>query len=144
MASATESIVVDASVLLALLLPETPDRIAYATALVTRAHRGEVAMVLPQLAHIEIAAVVARKVRGNVITSDQAEAFFGDLADLAIESIIGAYSAEELYQHAMNLGCQVADAIYLRAAADNGFGLATLDGGMRQGAKALKLELFEP
>lgn len=138
-----ERVVVDASALLPLVLADTAERTDYAAAIVERVADGALVLVIPQVCHIELAAVIARKVRSGALTHATAAEFFEQLDALGFELFVESFRYSELYAQAMALGCQVADAVYLSLARELGLPIATLDGGMRQAARRLRIEVFE-
>jgi predicted nucleic acid-binding protein len=142
-ANLADRIVVDASALLPLVLSDTPERTDYAAAIIDRAAGGALALVIPQICHLELAAVVARKVRGRALSDALAQEFFEQLDGLGFELFVESFRYSELYDNAMALGCQVADAVYLTLAKDPDLSIATLDGGMRQAAKQAGIPVFE-
>lgn len=123
----SELVVVDASVLLAIALPDPQASKDYASALLYAIDRGDVVPVMTHLCHHEIAAKLVRKVRGKIITAAKARAFFELLTDICFQHVVDIRDAESLYSDAMMLGCGSYDAAYVRAALDNGAQLATLD-----------------
>lgn len=66
----SDLVVVDASVLLAIALPDPQANKDYASALLFAIDKGDVTPVLTQLCCQEVAAKLVRKVRGVVITVD--------------------------------------------------------------------------
>lgn len=142
MATSARSIVVDCSALLPLILPDLPHAKQYAVALTRVAETGHVRLIIPQLCHLEMAAVIAKRVRGGSIAEVAAREFFEDVQNLALDTMIESYSVDELFDQAMAFGCQVADSIYVALAKDLGAELATLDTGMMQAAKQERLTLF--
>lgn len=135
--------VVDASALLPLALSDTPARTDYAAALIERTARAELELVIPQICHVELAGVITRKVRSRALTNATAQEFFEQLDGLGFELFVESVRYGELYAHAMELGSQVADAIYLSLARELALPIATLDGGMRQAAKQAGIAVLE-
>lgn len=123
----TELVVIDASVLLAIALPDPQANKDYAMALLFAIDKGDVAPVLTQLCHQEVAAKLVRKVRNQTITAVKARVFFDLLTDISFQHVVDIRDAESLFSDAMALGCGSYDAAYVRAALDNGAQLATLD-----------------
>lgn len=123
----TELVVMDASVLLAIALPDPQANKDYATALLFAIDKGDVIPVMTQLCQHEVAAKLVRKVRGLTITAAKARAFFDLLTDVSFQHVVDIRDAESLFSDAMDLGCGSYDAAYVRAALDNGAQLATLD-----------------
>lgn len=142
MATTSKAVVADSGVFLALILPDTPARQGYARQLVDDADKGRVKLYIPQLCHHELASVVTRKVRSRALDSARAEAFLELVEGLTLDTVVESFSASEIFAQAMRVGCGAADVVYLALAADVGGSVATLDGGMRQGAVALKLGVY--
>ena len=132
----------DASALLPLVLPDTPGRTDYAVAIVERVAGGELDFVIPQICHLELAAVIARKVHSGALNHSKARDFFEQLDGLGFEQFVEACRYSEFYGQAMALNCQVADAVYVTLAAQLDLALATLDGGMRQAAKQAGVSVY--
>lgn len=123
----TELVVIDASVLLAIALPDPQANKDYVMALLFAIDKGDVTPVMTQLCHHEVAAKLVRKVRGLTITAAKAREFFDLMTDISFQHVVDLRDAENLFSDAMNLGCGSYDAAYVRAALDNGAQLATLD-----------------
>ena len=123
----SELVVIDASVLLAIPLPDPKPNKDYALALLYAIDRGDVAPVLTQLCCHEVAAKLVRKVRGQVIAPATAREFFESLSFIAFQHVLDVRDFDALFNDAMALGCGSYDASYLRAALDNHAQLATLD-----------------
>lgn len=140
----SDRVVVDASALLPLVLPDTADRTDHAVILIERASAGRLELVIPQVCHLELASVLARKVRSKAVARSQVEEFFAQLDELGVQVFMETLRYDELFEQAMFLGCQVADSIYVRLAHDLDLSLATLDSGMRQAARASKVAVYAP
>jgi predicted nucleic acid-binding protein len=123
----SELVVIDASVLLAIALPDPQANKDYAMALLFAIDKGDVVPVLTHLCHHEVAAKLVRKVRGNVIKAAKAREFFDLLTDISFQHVVDIRDAQTLYLDAMKLGCGSYDGAYVRAALDHGAQLATLD-----------------
>lgn len=123
----SELVVIDASVLLAIALPDPQVNKDYAMALLFAIDKGDVAPVMTQLCHHEVAAKLVRKVRGQSITAAKSREFFELMAEISFQHVIDIRNAETLFADAMDLGCGSYDGAYLRAALDNNAQLATLD-----------------
>lgn len=123
----TDLVVIDASVLLAIALPDPQANKDYAMALLFAIDKGDVAPVLTQLCHQEVAAKLVRKVRSQTITAAKARVFFDLLTDISFQHVVDIRDAESLFSDAMVLGCGSYDAAYVGTALDNGAQLATLD-----------------
>ena len=137
-----DRVVVDASALLPLVLADTAERTDYA-AIVERVAGGALDLVIPQICHLELAAVIARKVRGGPLTHAAAAGYFEQLDGLGFELFVESFLYSELYARAMALRCQVADAIYLSLARELDLSIATLDGGIRQAARQAGIEVLK-
>jgi predicted nucleic acid-binding protein len=123
----TEPVVIDASVLLAIALPDPQANKDYAMALLYAIDKGDVTPVMTQLCQHEVAAKIVRKVRGQTITQAKAKEFFELIGEIGAQHVIDMRDAETLFVDAMAMGCGSYDAAYVRAALDNGAQLATLD-----------------
>ena len=123
----SELVVIDGSVLLAIVLPDPQANKDYAMALLFGIDKGDVTPVMTQLCHHEVAAKLVRKVRGQTITAAKAREFFELLTEISFQHVVDVRDAQALFVDAMNLGCGSYDGAYLRAAQDNGAQLATLD-----------------
>ena len=121
------SVVVDASALLALVLPDTKENKAYAIELTYAAEAGRVQLTVPQLAHHEIAAKLIRRVRDRTVSKSRVSDFMESITDIPIQTELDCRGVRELFQDAFNFGCGGYDAVYVRAAVDNSAMLATLD-----------------
>lgn len=71
----SELVVIDASVLLAIALPDPQANKDYAMALLFAIDKGDIAPVLTQLCHHEVAAKLVRKVRGQSVSATKAREF---------------------------------------------------------------------
>ena len=123
----SELVVIDASVLLAIPLPDPQASKDYAMALLFAIDKGDITPVLTQLCCHEVAAKLVRKVRGQTITAGKAREFFDLLTDVSFQHVVDIRDFESLFADALELGCGSYDAAYVRAALDNGAQLATLD-----------------
>lgn len=123
----SELVVIDASVLLAIALPDPQANKDYATALLFAIDKGDIAPIMTQLCHHEVAAKLVRKVRGNSITAAKARAFFELVAEINFQHVVDIRDTQALFVDAMDLGCGSYDSVYLRAAISNSAQLATLD-----------------
>jgi predicted nucleic acid-binding protein len=123
----SELVVIDASVLLAIALPDPQVNKDYALSLLFAIDKGDIAPVLTQLCHHEVAAKLVRKVRGQSIAASKAREFFDLMTDISFQHVVDIRDAETLFLDAMTLGCGSYDGAYVRAALDNGAQLATLD-----------------
>ena len=123
----SELVVIDASVLLAIALPDPQANKDYSMALLFAIDKGDVSPVITQLCHHEVAAKLVRKVRGQAISAAKAREFFDLLTDVSFQHVVDIRDAEALFSDAMKLGCGSDDGTYVRSALDNGAQLATLD-----------------
>lgn len=123
----SELVVIDASVLLAIALPDPQANKDYAMALLFAIDKGDIAPVLTQLCHHEVAAKLVRKVRGQSVSATKAREFFQLMGDINFQHVVDIRDAETLFSDGMALGCGSYDGVYVRAALDNGAQLATLD-----------------
>ena len=123
----SDLVVIDASVLRAIPLPDPQANKDYATALLFAIDKGDVTPVLTQLCCHEVAAKLVRKVRGQTISAATARDFFDLLTDIRFQHVVDIRDFGVLFSDAMELGCGSYDAAYLRAALDNNAKLASLD-----------------
>lgn len=123
----SELVVIDASVLLAIPLPDPQANKDYATAFLFAIDKGDITPVLTQLCCHEVAAKLVRKVRGQTITAAKAREFFDLLAEVSFQHVVDIRDFAALFEDAIEIGCGSYDAAYVRAALDNGAQLATLD-----------------
>ena len=123
----SELVVIDASVLLAIALPDPQANKDYAMALLFAIDKGDIAPVLIQLCHHEVAAKLVRKVRGQSVSATKAREFFELMGDISFQHVVDIRDAEALFADGMALGCGSYDGVYVRAALDNDAQLATLD-----------------
>ena len=140
----SDLVVVDASVLLAIALPDPQANKDYASALLFAIDKGDVTPVSTQLCCQEVAAKLVRKVRGLVITAAKARAFLDLLTDVSFHHLVDIRDFDALFADAMALGCGSYDAAYLRAALDNGAQLATLDKKLVPHLKSNQVQRWEP
>lgn len=122
-----ESVLIDASVRLAIPLPDPQVNKDYAMALLFAVDKGDVNPILTQLCCHEVAAKLIRKVRGQTIGATAARSFFDLLAEVNLQHVIDIQDAALLFDDALGMGCGSYDAAYLRAAVDNHALLAMLD-----------------
>lgn len=125
-AAMSELVVIDASVLLAIPLPDPKPNKEYALALLYAIDKGDVAPVLTQLLPMRwppswCARCAARS------RAATAREFFESLSFIAFQHVVDVRDFDTLFNDAMALGCGSYDASYLRAALDNNAQLATLD-----------------
>ena len=123
----SELVVIDASVLLAIPLPDPQANKDYAMALLFAIDKGDVTPILTQLCCHEVAAKLVRKVRGQIISATKAREFFDLLTDVSFQHVVDIRDFESLFADALSPGCGSYDAAYLRVALDNDAHLATLD-----------------
>lgn len=131
----TRMVVVDASALVALLVDEGPEG-RWATAELNGPD-----LLAPHLLPFEVADVLRRLERGNVISADQAAQAHGDLLDLPI----ALYPYEPLAPRAWELRANLSayDASYVALAELASTELVTLDRRIK-GAPALGCAVLTP
>ena len=140
----SDPVVIDASVLLAIPLPDPQANKEYATALLFAIDKGDVAPVLTQLCCHEVAAKLVRRVRNQAISAATAREFFDLLMDISFQHVVDIRDFENLFSDAMALGCGSYHGTYLRAALDNGAQLATLDKKLMPHLVANGVKRWEP
>lgn len=121
------SVVVDASALLALVLPDSQENKSYAIALTYAAEAQRIDLIAPHLAHHEIAAKLIRRVRSHSLSQSRAIDFFESLSDIPIQTELDFRDVLLLFKDAQRFGCGGYDAVYVRAALEHRAMLATLD-----------------
>lgn len=137
-------VVVDASVALAWFLPESVERKDIAKALLTRLREREGIVVVPDIFHYEVAAILRKSLASKILLRTQYETALEVLRDISVETHGTRVDAEGLCKQAEQFGCQVRDSAYVELARAEGLELVTLDGGMLQAARAAKLKVWQP
>lgn len=120
-------VVVDASVLLATVLPDPQEHKDYAHAFLTSYGRGEISIVMTQLCQHEISAKLISKVRGGFVERAKVVEFLDLLAGLRWKLEVDLRPADALFYDSESLGCRGYDAAYLRAAKTYDAKFATVD-----------------
>lgn len=136
-----KSVVLDASAALQLILPDTAAAFDAASVLFADLAAERVKAQVPVIFFNEVAAVIARAVRGERITPPQAESFLAVMAATPLVLQIEVLSARDWYERAMRWGCQVADGAYLGLALELGAPIATTDRGLMTAARSNKAKL---
>lgn len=137
-------VVVDASVLLAVVLPDPPAHKEYARQFLFALEKGDIDLVMIQLCQHEMAAKLITKVRGGFIKRSLADEFLEDLSHLRWTLDVDIRPVGELFQDAERLHCRGYDAAYLRAALSHGAALATLDHKLLPHVKTAKVKHWQP
>lgn len=137
-------VVVDASVLLATVLPDPPAHKEYARQFLYAYEKGDIEIVMIQLCQHEIAAKLITKVRGAFIKRSLVDEFLVSVRDLRWSLDVDIRQMDELFQDAHRLGCRGYDAAYLRAALNHGAALATLDRALLPHLKTAKVTHWQP
>lgn len=135
-------VVVDASVAVAWFLPETTERKAMATALLTRLREQDGVVVVPDIFHYEVAVILRKSLASKTLQRAQYDTALAVLRDVSLETHGMRVDVEALCNQAARFGCQVRDSAYVELARAEGLELATLDGGMLQAARAAKLKVW--
>lgn len=136
-------LVVDASIALAWFLPESAERKDFATALLTRLRQLEGVVVVPDIFHYEVAAILRKSLASRTLQRGQYETALALLRDISMETHGTRVDVEGLCKQAEQFGCQVRDSAYVELARVEGLELVTLDGGMLQAARAAKLKVWQ-
>jgi predicted nucleic acid-binding protein len=139
---ASDRLVLDASYALELVLPTQATWQAEAVAFFDRATLGDLDLVIPAIFFAEMAAVLARKVRGRVIAQATAEQFLEDFEQLAIALDVQISPASALFASAQRWQCGAYDAIYVELALQLDLPIATRDRGMVTAARAAGVPIF--
>lgn len=142
-AMAAERVVIDSGYLIESLLPTKREYKHQADRLMEAMRDGQVQGLVPYLFFHELAAVCARKQRARHVQADDVEAFMESVESCGFELDLTIMGPLDLYRQAIRIGCQAADAVYVELARVGNASLATIDGGMRQAAAALGVDLFE-
>lgn len=90
----------------------------------------------------EVAAGCARAVRGRRKSRADATEFLGKLGVLPLELSVEINSAEQWFERAIKLNCQVADSAYLSMALELRIPIATFDGGLATAVRSNKGKLY--
>lgn len=137
-----ERVVVDSGFVLEAILPTNARSQNDARQLIERMLNGELEAVVPWLFYVEIAAVCAKRVRARRLDRELAEEFMDAFMAMPIDIDIKLDGPLQLFHDAMQTGAQVYDSMYVALARAMDLPIATVDSGMRQAAKAEKVELY--
>lgn len=140
---ARDRVVIDSGFILEAILPTTADSRDDALALIDAIAAGELKGVVPWIFHCELAAVCAKATRSRRITKEEAADFLDSVQDLGLDLDMQIDPPSILFANAMRTGAQAYDTIYLMLAASMDLPLATIDRGMRTGARSMKIPLYE-
>ena len=141
---APAAVVLDASAVLEVLLPDSAARFAHAVDLLTAIGDNTVIAHVPLVFMNEIAAGCARAVRGGRITRADARVFLRRLGTIPLNLSVEINPAHEWFERAIKLNCQVADSAYLTMALALRVPIATFDGGLAAAARSNKAKLYFP
>ena len=136
-------LVLDASVSLAWFLKETPERAAYAAAVIAAAAEGAILHVPVQWG-VEMGHVLLREYRRKTLKRGKLAQALDDLDAFDIRVHLELWTARRVVELAKRFHLQGYDALYFNLARTLELPLATLDQGHRQAAMAHGVKLFEP
>lgn len=137
-------VVVDASVLLAMVLPDPAGHKDYARQFLFSLEKGDIDLIMIQLCQHEIAAKLITKMRGGFIKRSVADEFLEDLQNLRWTLDVDIRQVHELFQDAERLQCRGYDAAYLRACITHSAQIATLDQKLLPHVKTAKIRHWQP
>ena len=127
------TVVLDASVLLAIILPD--ERSDEGGALVEAAAAGELTVVVPPMASAEVCNGVAVALARRRLTRTEAMDALGLFDDLSIDVVAPRLSLSELLELALAETISVYDATYLALAMQQRGRLSTLDAALGRAAR---------
>lgn len=139
--AAAVAVIFDVGATLERLLPDAAARFAVVD-LVDKIGSGKVVADVPLVFFNEVAAGCARAVRGGRTTHIDAQVFLGSLGVLPFNLSVDINSAEQWFERAIKLNCQVADSAYLSMALELRIPIATFDGGLATTARSNKGKLY--
>lgn len=138
-----DRVVVDSGFILEAILPTNKEQQEQAQRLIEKLQDGEIEAVVPWLFYAEIAAVCAKRVRARRLDDQTARDFMEGFMSLPIDIDMRLDGPMQLFEDAMQTGAQVYDTMYVVLAKSMALPLATVDSGMRQAAKAERVDLFK-
>ena len=140
-----DRIVIDSGYLLESILPTKPAWQNEADELIERLAERDIQGCVPWLFFAEIANVCYRKTQGKAIARKEAEYFLETVQNLGLDVDIQMDWPLQLFENAMSLQIQAYDRIYIDLSERmGGLPIASRDGGMLAGARALRLPVFRP
>lgn len=133
----------DASVALAWFLPdEKPAVLEYAHSVLDLLNREAHQAVVPAVWHMEVAAVLLRRLRARSLAEKVFNQALRTFAALPLETHNEAPAVGEIVDIARRYQLQAGDAIYFDLAYASDLPIATVDGGLRAAAKAHDVKFF--
>ena len=136
-------LVLDATVSLAWILKDTPERAAYAVAVSAAAAEGAILHV-PMQWGVEMGHVLLREHRRGVLKRAKLQEALDDLENFDIRVHLELFSARRVVNLARQYHLQGYDALYFDLARSLALPLATLDHGHRQAAGVHRVKVFTP
>lgn len=139
--AAAKAIVLDASAILQLVIPDSEAARQRAERLILDITAGRIVAHVPVLFLHEVASACARAVRGRRLDRPSAEAFFALLGDAPLGVQVEIMASAEWFERSMKWACQVADSAYLALALGMKVPIATTDKGLMTAARTMKVPL---
>ena len=138
-------ITLDASVALAWFLPDTSERLQYAQAVHDALRSEQLFAVVPTLFYAETAKGLRLAVHRRAMSKVEASQAAGYIDQLIGQCVAEPSSIQRIVDLSMRHQIQAYDSTYLMVAlAKGGKAIATLDGGVAAGARALGVAHWTP
>lgn len=130
--------VLDSSVMLEFLFPDTEENQLYAASVIRHIVEGKIKPIVPQHFHVEIAEFLLRKRRNKAAKfgAAQLKATMRAIEDLGIETRLINYVFTNLVAWSEEFHIQAKDSPFFALAYKMGIPLATLDGGLNQACQS--------
>jgi predicted nucleic acid-binding protein len=133
----------DASVALAWFLPdEKPAVLEYSHSVLDFLNREVHQAVVPAIWHMEVAAVLLRRLRGRSLAEKVFDHALRTFAALPLETHKETPAVGEIVDIARRYQLQAGDAIYFELAYASDLPIATVDRGLRAAARAYGVKFF--
>lgn len=130
--------------MLACWLPETAEARSYAESVIAAGKAGDLVFHAPLVFEVEIASVLLRSMRSRKISLDTMHAALDDIEAVGVVVHTYPYTSRVLIDIAGRHHLQISDALYFHLAQSYGLPIATLDAGLRTGARSHGVKLFKP
>lgn len=114
----------------------------YAHSVLDLLHREAHQAVVPAIWHMEVAAVLLRRLRGRSLAEKVFDQALRTFAALPLETHKEAPAVGEIVDIARRYQLQAGDAIYFELAYASDLPIATVDGGLRAAARAHGVKFF--
>lgn len=140
----TEAFVLDASVAIVWIFPDTEPRRRYAANVLDLIRGQDPRVVVPDLFEYEFAQFITRRHRDKAARFGAAKlaAFLADMQTFTWETHHLPVDHKRLVELAVEFHLQAKDVPYFVVAKDNDLPLATLDGGLRTACEAFGVRLL--